>query len=32
VRRVTPGLLNALPVHALGPLGTVVVVRDMDPH
>ena len=28
VRRVPPGLLNALPVHALGPLGIVVVVRD----
>ena len=31
VRRVTPSLLNALPVHALGPLGTVVVVRDVGP-
>ena len=32
VRRVPPGhLLNALPVHALGALGIVVVVRDVDP-
>ena len=31
VRRVPPGLLDALPVHALGALGVVVVVRDMGP-
>ena len=31
VRRVSPGLLNALPVHALGALGIVVVVRDVGP-
>ena len=30
VCRVPPGLLNALPVHALGPLGIVVVVRDVN--
>jgi len=29
VRRVPPGLLDALPVHALGALGIAVVVRDM---
>ena len=29
VRRVSPGLLDALPVHALGALGIVVVVRDV---
>ena len=29
VRRVPSGLLNALPVHAPGPLGIVVVVRDV---
>ena len=29
VRRVPPGLLNVLPVHALGALGIVVVVRDV---
>ena len=28
VRRVPPGLLDALPVRALGALGIVVVVRD----
>jgi len=28
VRRVPPGLLDVLPVHALGALGIVVVVRD----
>ena len=32
VRRVPPGPLNALRVHALGPLGIVVVVRDVGPH
>ena len=32
VRRVPPGLLNALPVHGLGPLGIVVVLRDVGPH
>ena len=26
-----PGLLDALPVHALGALGIVVVVRDVGP-
>ena len=31
MRRVPPGLLNALPVHALGPLGIVAVVRDVNP-
>ena len=31
VRRVTPGLLDALPLHALGALGIVVVVRDVGP-
>jgi len=33
VRRVPPGLLGALPVHALGALGIVVVlvVRDVGP-
>ena len=31
VRRVPPGLLDALPVHALGALGIVVVVRDVGP-
>ena len=31
VRHVPPGLLDALPVHALGALGIVVVVRDVDP-
>ena len=31
VRRVPPGLLDALPVHALGALGVVVVVRDVGP-
>ena len=29
-RRVTPGLLGALPVHALGALGIVVVEREVD--
>jgi len=29
VRRVPPGLLDALPVHALGALGIGVVVRDV---
>ena len=29
VRRVLPGLLDALPVHALGALGIAVVVRDV---
>jgi len=31
VRRVPQGLLDALPLHALGALGTVVVVRDVGP-
>ena len=31
VRRVPPGLLGALPLHALGALGIVVVVRDVGP-
>jgi len=31
VRRVHPGLLDAQPVHALGALGIVVVVRDVGP-
>ena len=31
VRRVPPGLLDTLPVHALGALGIVVVVRDVGP-
>ena len=31
MRRVPPGLLNALPVHGLGPLGIVVAVRDVGP-
>ena len=31
VRRVPPGLLGALPVHALCALGIVVVVRDVGP-
>ena len=31
VRRVPPGLLDALPVHALGALGIVVAVRDVGP-
>ena len=31
VRRVSPGLLDALPVHALGALGIIVVVRDVGP-
>ena len=31
VRRVPPGFLDALPVHALGALGIVVVVRDVGP-
>ena len=31
VRRVPPGLLDALPIHALGALGIVVVVRDVGP-
>ena len=31
VRRVPPGLLGALPVHDLGALGIVVVVRDVGP-
>ena len=31
VRCVPLGLLDALPVHALGALGIVVVVRDVDP-
>jgi len=31
VRRVPPGLLDALPVHALGAPVIVVVVRDMSP-
>ena len=30
-RRVLPGLLNALPVIALGALGIIVVVRDVGP-
>ena len=29
MRRVPLGLLDALPVHALDALGTVVVVRDV---
>jgi len=29
VRRVPQGLLNALPAHALGALGIVVIVRDV---
>ena len=29
VRRVPPGLLDALPVHALGALGIAIVVRDV---
>ena len=31
VRRVPPGLLDALPVHAVGALGIVVVARDVGP-
>ena len=31
MRRVPPALLDALPVHALGALGIVVVVRDVGP-
>ena len=31
MRRVPPGLLDALLLHALGALGIVVVVRDVDP-
>ena len=31
MRRAPPSLLNALPVNALGPLGIVVVVRNMSP-
>ena len=31
VRRVPLGLLDALPVHALGALGIAVVVRDVGP-
>ena len=31
VLRVPPGLLDALPVHALGAFGIVVVVRDVGP-
>ena len=33
VRRVPPGLLNALSVHALGELGVVAVVKNvgLDP-
>jgi hypothetical protein len=31
VRRVLPALLSALPLYALGPLGIVVAVRDVDP-
>jgi len=31
VRSFPRGLLDALPVHALGALGIVVVVRDVDP-
>ena len=31
MRRVPPGLMDALPVHALGALGNVVVVRDVGP-
>jgi len=28
---VSPGLLDALPVHGLGALGIIVVVRDVGP-
>ena len=31
VRRMPPGLLDALPVHTLGALRIVVVVRDVGP-
>ena len=31
VRRVPSGLLDALPVYALGALGIAVVVRDVGP-
>jgi len=31
VRRVPPGLMDALPVNALGALGIIVVVRDVGP-
>ena len=31
VRRVPAGLLDALPVHALGALGITVAVRNVDP-
>ena len=31
MRRVRPGLLDALPIHALGALGIVAVVRDVGP-
>ena len=31
VRRMPPGLLGALPVHALGALGIGVAVRDEGP-
>ena len=31
VRRVPPGLLDVLPVHALGAPGIVPVVRDVGP-
>ena len=31
MRRVPPGLLDALLLHALGALGIVVVVRDVGP-
>ena len=31
VRRAPPGLLDALPVYALGAFGIVVVVRDVGP-
>ena len=31
VRRVSPGLLDARPVHALGAPGIIVVVRDVGP-
>ena len=31
VRRVPPGLLDALPVNALSALGIAAVARDVDP-
>jgi len=31
MRRVPPGHLDALPVHALGALGIAVVARDVGP-